>query len=299
MKKAVKNILNKLPYIKTLKESVDIQGRYPAGHYYSPIPKHEDVKIYLKKQKGCEIDLPDINFQVEAQEQTLLRYKEYYNELPFQERQDGGGCRYHYDQDWFCYADAIFLYAFLRDKKPRRIVEVGSGYSSAVILDTVELFFYEQPEITFIDPYPDRLRNILRNDDAGQVRVLEIPMQEAPKEVFLSLCEGDLLFIDSSHVLKFGSDLHYLFTQILPFLPKGVYVHFHDIIYPFEYFSKWLLEGRYWNEAYYLRAFLAHNDSWSIHFFNSYVCIRFHDYIQDNMPLCIRNTGGSLYLKRL
>lgn len=106
------------------------------------------------------------------------------------------------------------------------------------------------------------------------------------------------MFIDSSHVVKCGSDLQFLIFEVLPYLKPGVFVHFHDIAYPFEYPSEWLLEGRYWNENYFLRAFLSYNSEWSIHFFTTYVYFRFGDLIREKMPLCTKNPGGSLYIQR-
>jgi len=100
-------------------------------------------------------------------------------------------------------------------------------------------------------------------------------------------------------VVKCGSDLQLLFFEILPFLPEGIYVHFHDVFYPFEYPQAWLKNGRYWNENYFLRAFLAYNEEWSIYFFNAYMAFAFHEYINRTMPLWARNPGGSLYIKRV
>ena len=117
-------------------------------------------------------------------------------------------------------------------------------------------------------------------------------------ELFLSLKAGDFLFIDSSHVLKCGSDLQLLMFEILPLLPSGVFVHFHDVFYPFDYPTEWLKEGKYWNENYFLRAFLSYNSDWSVSFFNTYVALAFNAFIKDKMPLCIKNSGGSLYIQR-
>jgi hypothetical protein len=89
-----------------------------------------------------------------------------------------------------------------------------------------------------------------------------------------------------------------LMFDILPLLPSGIFVHFHDVFYPFEYPSHWLKEGLYWNENYFLRAFLSYNCEWDIYFFNTYVAFSFNDFIKDNMPLCVKNPGGSLYIQR-
>lgn len=298
MKASILRLIEKLPYLRTLRKQIAAQGRYPAGHYYSPIPSREDVKALLSNQKNIPADhILEVNLEESHQKSVLERISSFYKEIPFTE--EPGKTRYYFNQSWFCYFDAISLYSFLRDKQPKRIIEVGSGYSSAVMLDTIELFFENKPKITFIEPYPERLYGLLRENDKENVTILESPVQMVNSEIFSELEENDLLFIDSSHVLKYGSDLHYLFFQVIPKLKKGVFVHFHDIIYPFEYFSEWLEQGRYWNEAYFLRAFLAYNDSWKIHFFNSYAAATFKDELAEEMPLCLKNTGGSLYIQKI
>jgi hypothetical protein len=123
-------------------------------------------------------------------------------------------------------------------------------------------------------------------------------VQDIDLGLFESLEPGDLLFIDSSHVVKFGNDLHFLFFNVLPVLKKGVFVHFHDIFFPFEYPDAWLREGRYWNECYFLRAFLSGNRDWRIVFFNDFANREFGEFIESRMPLCRKNFGGSIYLQK-
>jgi len=265
MKRLIRYIFDRLPYIGNLRKQVRNQGSFPAGHYYSPIPNHDDVLEYIKSLKRNDMELPDINLNKESQFKLLQEYHEFYDNLPFP-KQKGQDCRYYYAQNWFGYGDAIFLYSFLRKNKPRRIVEVGSGFSSAVILDTIERFFDQQTEITFIEPYPDRLISILKPQDKEKIQIINKKVQDTPIEIFTSLGLGDLLFIDSTHVVKYGSDVQFLMFEIIPKLSPGVFVHFHDVFFPFEYPSGWLTKGIYWNEDYFLRAFLAYNSQWSIFF---------------------------------
>lgn len=292
-----KYLLDRLPYVNSLRNQVRNQGKHPAGHYYSPLPNHDDVLNYIKSPKWNSMEFPDIQLNKELQFKLLQEYYEYYDSLPFpeQKKQD---CRYYYAQSWFCYADAIFLYSFLRRFKPRRIVEVGSGFSSAVILDTVEKFFTQQTEIIFIEPYPDRLISVLKPQDEEKIQIVNKKVQDMPINIFTSLRPGDLLFIDSTHVVKCGSDVQFLIFEIIPRLSPGVFVHFHDIFFPFEYPSKWLIQGRYWNEVYFLRAFLAYNSQWKISFFNTYVAFAFKNFLEEKMPLCLKNTGGSIYIQK-
>lgn len=311
MSRGIRFLIDKLPFIdklnervSTLSEEVRIlseqvrrEGAYPAGHYYSPIPSEEDVLSDVNFRKSVSAELPGIKLNKESQYELLNEYAGFYKDLPFPEDRTPY-CRYYYNNGWFSYSDAIFLYSFLRKHLPKRIVEVGSGFSSAVMLDAIDNFYSERPEITFIEPYPDRLINLLKEVDRDQVRLIDKKVQEVPPDVFLTLQSGDLLFIDSSHVVKCGSDLQMLMFEILPRLRPGVFVHFHDVFYPFTYPPQWLTEGRFWNENYFLRAFLSYNSDWSIYFFNTYVHFMFGDLIKEKMPLCARNLGGSLFILR-
>ncbi len=293
--KRIKALIKSLS--KQLSKLLRAQGAFPAGHYYSPIPSNEDVLAYIKSRKSPKSELLGVNMNEKGQHALLSEYVHFYNDIPFSEQKTSER-RYYYDNRWFSYSDAIFLYSFLRKHKPKRIIEVGSGFSSAVMLDTIDSCFSQKPEITFIEPHPERLISLLREGDREQVRLIDRKIQEVSPDVFLALKSGDLLFIDTSHVVKCGSDLQFIMFEILPCLQKGVVVHFHDVFYPFDYPSEWLLEGRYWNENYFLRAFLSYNSEWSILFFNTYVHFLFGDLIKEKMPLCAKDQGGSLYIRR-
>lgn len=297
MKRFIRPLLRKMPYVGHLYEQVQKQGAFPPGHYHSPIPDQDEILAYINSRHPPDLELPDVDLNRESQFALLRDYLHFYGELPFPENQESD-CRYYYENGWFSYSDAIFLYSFLRKHQPRRIIEIGSGFSSAVMLETIERFFPFRPEMTFVEPHPERLKGLLRASDADQVRIIEDNVQGVPPGQFSKLEAGDLLFIDSSHVVKCGSDLHVLMFDILPRMPPGIYVHFHDVFYPFDYPPEWLSEGRHWNENYFLRAFLSYNREWSVLFFNAYVALAFNTFIGEHMPLCVRNPGGSLYIRR-
>jgi hypothetical protein len=296
MNQLIEKLLEKTLFIKKLKIEVDNQGAFPSGHYYSPIPSREDVLTYIKSRKTPSGELVGIEMNAQNQYNLLNEYVQFYKDLPFPEKQEPA-LRFYYKNDWFSYSDAIFLYCFLRKYAPKKIIEVGSGFSSAVMLDTIDSAFTHRPEIIFIEPYPDRLTSLLREEDRKKVKLIDKKIQDVPINIFSTLGAGDLLFIDSSHVVKCGSDLQLLMFEILPCLQPGVFVHFHDVFYPFDYPSEWLKEGRYWNENYFLRAFLSYNSEWRIVFFNTYVHYMFGDLIKEKMPLCTKNSGGSLYIQ--
>jgi predicted O-methyltransferase YrrM len=286
--------------VKGLQEQERKQGFVPPGHYYSPIPSEEEVMAYINSRQPLDHELLSINLNKENQLELLKEYTQFYKDLPFPEKQEAGS-RFFYENDWFSYSDAIFLFCFLRKHQPKKIIEIGSGFSSAVMLDTIDKFFSQRPEITCIEPHPERLRSLLRGNDQKQVKIIEKRIQEVPLEIFLPLQAGDLLFVDSSHVVKVGSDVEKLMFEILPLLPPGIFVHFHDIFYPFDYLDEWLKEGRYLNESYFLRAFLSYNCEWSIYLFGDYCHFQFRDFIKEKMPLCLQNfggRGGSIYIQR-
>ena len=134
------------------------------------------------------------------------------------------------DQAWFPALDAAMAYVMVRERKPRRIVEVGSGHSTRVLAKASA----GAVEILAIDPFP-------RADIAGLPGVTVVPstLQAAPSLPFDGMMAGDMLFIDSSHILMPGSDVDFLFNRVLPRLPVGALVHIHDIYLPFDYPAMW------------------------------------------------------------
>jgi len=163
------------------------------------------------------------------------------------------------------------------------------------MLDTNEHFFKNSIKLTFIEPYIDRLKSLLKENDYETTTIIEKDVQGVNVEVFEKLNAGDILFIDSTHVVKTGSDVNYIFFEILPKLKSGVLIHFHDIFYPFEYPKDWVFKGRNWNEDYFLRAFLMYNNEFEIKLFSDYLH-KHHKHIFDNMSLCFKNAGGNLWL---
>ncbi len=270
----------------------------PAGHFYSPVPSLEEVRKRAVMTFDRDVrELPGIDLHEEAQLVLLEQLKRFYPEMPFTaESQDG--LRYRFENRYYSYSDAIFLYCVIRHLAPQRIIEVGSGFSSCVILDTNELFFDGAIACTFIEPYPDVLRSLLKPGDREAYELIQSPVQDVDIERFLALDAGDILFIDSTHVSKTGSDVNKLFLEVLPRLRPGVCVHVHDIFHPFEYPEGWVEAGRAWNEAYLLRAFLIGNSSFEIMLFNTFLEAFHEEWFRREMPLCLKNPGGSIWLRR-
>ena len=248
-------LLNPMSYVRLVKNRL-LGGSDPfssTGHFYSPL-------LDIGKLGANDTHLPFDG--EECWEQLDLRPREqkaYYQELidkflplPFP-RTKTEEFRYYTDSGWFAFSDAFTLSGIIRKEAPRRIIEVGSGFSSAVMLDTLN-HTKTSAELTFIEPYPDRLHSLLTADDKSRTKILIQPVQEVALSVFDQLEERDILFIDSSHVAKIGSDVVFLLLRILPRLKRGVLVHVHDIFYPFSYPIGWIREGRAWNESLFLRA---------------------------------------------
>jgi hypothetical protein len=186
----------------------------------------------------------------------------------------------------------------IRELKPRRILEIGSGHTSALILDTNEHYFGGGIECTFVEPHPQLLLSLLRPDEDDDSRLIPRKLQDVNLTLFDTLEAGDILFVDSSHVVKAGSDCQLLFSDILPRLNPGTMIHFHDVFDRFEYPPEWLREGRGWNEQYALRAFLQFNSEFRIKLYTSYLIARYREWFEQHMPNCLRNAGAQIWIER-
>jgi predicted O-methyltransferase YrrM len=270
----------------------------PPGDVLSPIPSLDQVKLREKEIYAVPREMPGLELNEKGQLRLFDKLCEFYKEQPFSAQQIASR-RYWFENPAYSYSDAILLYCMMQHLRPRRIIEVGAGYSSAAILDTNELFFENSIQCTFIEPQPQLLHSLLKADDAERITLFEEPLQQVASEVFGELQANDILFIDSSHVAKTDSDVNHIFFRILPLLESGVFIHFHDIFYPFEYPLDWVYEGRAWNEAYLLRAFLQYNRQFEIQLFNTFIDWFHKEKYFRAMPLVKKNTGGSIWLKKL
>jgi predicted O-methyltransferase YrrM len=182
--------------------------------------------------------------------------------------------------------------------RPRRYFEIGSGFSSALVADVRDRHFDDDLEMTLVEPNPERLESLLANGDLDRIRLLRMPAQEVPFVEFERLEAGDVLFIDSTHVLKTGSDVNHELFHVLPLLRRGVVVHFHDIHPGFEYLRESVLAGFAWNEAYALRAFLQFNPAFEILLWPPFLWRMDRQRVERDWPLMATNPGGALWLIR-
>lgn len=311
----VKQLIKSIPYIRRLYEEIARQRleleRWrtwkPPGHFYSPIPAlHEIDQRAALIFDSSRTQLGALDLNAARQTELVDAFTSLHADIALPD-EPAQGFRYHFRNEYFSYADGVTLYCMLRHQPPKRIVEVGSGYSSALMLDTNDRDLDRSVKFTFIEPHPERLESLLWEADRTQSRILRQPVQATPLSVFQELEAGDILFVDSSHVSKTGSDVNFLLFEVLPALAPGVRVHFHDVFYPFEYPKAWVHEGVAWNEAYLLRAFLQYNAAFRIEFFVSYAVRHMRDLVARSLPLALKSErenisfyddapGGSLWL---
>jgi len=269
--------------------------KFLPGHYYSPIPSITELELERDRIFGQVPDeIPAISLNRNVQLGLLAKFRDIVQSQPFC-KQQAEGKRYFYDNSYYPYGDAIILHAMIKILRPRKVIEIGSGFSSAVILDTNEEL-NRSMDCTFIEPYPERLFSLLKKEDT--INLIQQKVQHVDDRLFKNLDAGDMLIVDSSHVSKTGSDLNHIILNLLPILRSGVYVHFHDIFYPFEYPEDWVLDGVAWNEAYLLRAFLQHNDAFEIVFWNHYLFQTCKDVLLSHIPRYAEGPGYSLWIRR-
>jgi hypothetical protein len=223
-------------------------------HYYEPLP---DFRTITQDRIDRRRDYPALNFNWQSQLDLVRELGSYREELVelSQEFDFGNG--------FFGGLDATAYYALVRRLKPHRVIEIGGGYSTVIAEKALTINRIEKSEgiLTCIEPYPEpRLTSAVK-----EVELIKLPVQDIGIEFFSNLEANDILFIDSSHTVKFGSDVCYLLLEVVPTLKPGVWVHVHDIFFPNDYPAEWLLEKRLaLNEQYLLEAFLTFNTSFSI-----------------------------------
>lgn len=268
----------------------------PSGHFYSAVPSFEDRLDFYKSPAKKPTQISSIDLNAEQQHILLEQFICYFNECPFPE-ESSADFRYYFNNGIYGHADGLTLFAMMRKFQPKRIIEVDSGFSSALMLDTNDSYFNGEIELTFIEPYPKRLNKLLRASDNKQ-KILNEKIQDTDLQIFQSLEENDILFIDSTHVSKLNSDVNHILFNIIPELKDGVLIHFHDIFWPFEYMRGWIREGRAWNEAYLLRAFLQYNEHFEILFFADYLQKQHRSRLSEDAPRFLKNTGGNIWLRK-
>ena len=254
-------------------------------HYYEPLP---DFRSITTEQITRRREYPGIDFNWNEQLTLVNELAAYSDELR--------ELQFDFDNAFFNGFDAAVYYSLIRHLQPQRIVEIGGGYSTQ-IADRA-LARNGTGKLTCIEPYPeDRLNGAKLDIELITKRVEEIDI-----DLFSSLDANDILFIDSSHTVKFGSDVCFEFLEVLPRLKPGVWIHVHDIFFPHDYPEEWLIERRQaWNEQYLLEAFLSFNSRFSVQLANHWFCLDHLDAAARLWPRALTPNYGacSFWMKRI
>lgn len=234
-------------------------GIYPIrDHYYEPLFKTSHLRHSLRQDRF----LPGINWCLQDQEELCQKFQ-FNQEILQIEKNPLSTTHYSFENDTFKAGDSEYLYNMIRYLKPSRIIEVGSGNSTLMAIEAIRKNKIENEKYTCqhicIEPFE---RPWLSKLDIQLVREL---VENVDKNIFKTLQQNDILFIDSSHMIRPQGDVLCEYLEILPVLNAGVYVHVHDIFSPKDYLNEWLeTEMKLWNEQYLLEAFLSHNHDFKI-----------------------------------
>lgn len=228
-------------------------------HYYQPlINPRKHLTTSLREERS----LPGIDLNVPMQLRLLAQF-DYNNELQSFPLTKSAGLEYYYDNGSFASGDSEYLYNMIRHFKPKRIVEIGSGHSTRMAINATRRNHQEDPsyacEHTCIEPY-----EMPWLEQTG-VKVLREKVESVNRTLFQTLEKNDILFIDSSHIIRPQGDVLTEYLEIIPTLNSGVLIHIHDIFTPRDYLNEWVLEQHLlWNEQYLLEAFLSFNNSFEV-----------------------------------
>lgn len=236
-------------------------------HYYSPIPDINELanrRIWDKKS-----ELSGIDFRPEQQLALLAQLgQKFGSECDWPLTPTAIPTQFYLKNNSFSYGCASALHTMIRRFKPQHFIEIGSGHSSKVISKAFELNkdndHVHTPEYIVVDPYPDEL---LLKQLPSVSRILKEKVECVDPKLFERLGENDILFVDSGHTVRTGSDVNFIILEVLPRLRPGVIIHFHDINLPYEYQKVYFTNPQFrmfWTEAYLLQAFLAFNRDFEI-----------------------------------
>jgi len=242
------------------------------NRYDSPVPDLRELEddLWIKSSKLVGIDMNEKK-QLELLSYFESRYKHEYDDIPREKTTIP--YQYYLHNGLFVSVDGEILYSMIRHLMPRRIIEIGSGFSTYLLAEAALINIAQNDghlcDLISIDPYPNPT---LKKGFPGLSKLIVTGVERVPLSEFSQLAENDVLFIDSSHVVKTGNDVNYLFLDVLPSLAKGVVVHMHDIFLPAEYPKTLLFDFHvFYTEQYLLQAFLTFNDSFEVLWAGSYM----------------------------
>ena len=270
-------------------------GIYPVlDHYYEPLFNRK----YLRHSLRDDRNLPAIDFNDKEQLQILEKF-DYTDELlKFPLEKNSNERQYSYNEGAFLSGDAEYLYNMIRLFKPKKIIEIGSGNSTMMAENAIKANCLESAqyrcEHICIEPYEMQWLS-----EIG-VSVVRKKVEEVDISLFKELSENDILFIDSSHIIRPQGDVLFEYLEILPILKKGVIIHVHDIFTPKDYLDEWFGQN-FWNEQYLLEAFLSFNENFRIIGATNYLSHKYYDLFSDKCPVFAKQKGrepGSFWIIR-
>jgi Rps23 Pro-64 3,4-dihydroxylase Tpa1-like proline 4-hydroxylase len=269
----------------------------PAGHFYSPIISIDNIRqaearIWPSNPEILEIDFNDTSHKY-ILSNIFPRYIDAYDYPAYCE--EGNESGFYTENSQFSWLDAKALFVMLRYLCPKNMIEIGSGYSSLLTADVNRRFLNSELNFTCVEPYP---RNFLLQGVPGISSLIQQKVEDLPVSIFTSLKSGDILFIDSSHVVKTGGDVNYIFFEIIPRLATGVFIHIHDIFLPADYPKDWVInERRSWNEQYLVQAALMYTKTFDISFSCAYALHRYPSLLKQVLKGDLYG-GGSIWLQK-
>ena len=232
------------------------------SHFYFPVP---NLKSFQGKNWSACRPCAGIDFRL--REQIGRAYTDllpFASEWIFPESATDDRHEFHFNNGFFERVDAEVAWSLVRHRKPARIIEVGSGNTTLLLAAALKKNREEGSpgELISIEPHP---ASFLKDGVQGLTELLARPVQQVPLELFSTLRDGDILFIDSSHVVSMDSDVLFECLRILPTLAPGVLIHFHDIFTPLDYPEKFVMTNLcFWGEQYLLEAFLSFNANFRV-----------------------------------
>jgi predicted O-methyltransferase YrrM len=275
------------------KKILKLIGVFPIrDHYYEPLYNFDRLKRDLYKNRN----LSGIKFDLNNQLKNIrkLNFADELINLNLKEKSPNYG--FNFNNKFFESGDAEIYYQVIRYFKPSRIIEIGSGYSTLMALEAIKKNKEEKKSksiITCIEPYENTWLDQL------DIKIIRKKIEDIRPEKYLNLNKNDILFVDSSHMIRPQGDVLKIFLEILPRLKKGVIVHIHDIFTPKDYPKQWLInENKFWNEQYLVEALISNTSKYEIFLSLNYLKNNFYNKLKRICPyLTKKHEPGSLYLK--
>lgn len=281
-------------YLPMCRKTLVLCGVFPIrDHFYEPLFN----PVHLSKPLSDVRNLPGIEWNEEGQLAFLnaFRCEDELRDVPSVKPDILG---FYFNNGSFESGDAEYLYQIIRHIKPAKILEIGSGNSTLMAMKAVSKNNEENPEYTCehtcIEPYKQPWL-----EQTG-LNVIRRKVEEADRNLFSSLGAGDILFIDSSHVIRPQGDVLLEYLELLPTLKPGVIVHIHDIFSPRDYPHEWVIDDvRFWNEQYLLESFLTSNRDWKIIGSLNYLHHTYYNELKAKCPfLTPDREPGSFYIQK-